>query len=461
MANGDLSEHHARLGCDPLCEAFPARRPLPPWSGRRAIPEAALAERWARLLASPPERRKRLAYVHVPFCANHCLFCGFYRGRALPAEVDAYAALPIAELEREAESANVAGAPVHAVYLGGGTPSALPARELHRLLLALRRCLPLAPDCEITVEGRVLGFEPEKIDACLEAGANRFSIGVQTFDTDVRRRQGRRASRAELVAFLGQLRDHDRAVLVVDLLLGLPRQTEAIVREDLATCLDLALDGVDLYALNVFPATPLAAAVASGRSEPAASLAERAALYGLGARVLADAGWRQISNSHWARTTRERNLYNLLIKQGADCLAHGAGASGSIGRDAYSLEPDPALYHARVAAGTKPVREIREAGPEQGLWDRVVGGVELGRVDLGGLAPGLRERLAPLVSQWHAARLVEDSGPVLRLTTAGRFWGTNLARGLLAALGLLADGSGTPPGQASRAAISSTTRRTA
>ena len=58
--------------------------------------------------------------------------------------------------------------------------------------------MPLAPDCEITVEGRILNFDDERIDACLEAGANRFSIGIQTFDTRVRQRMGRRASREEV-----------------------------------------------------------------------------------------------------------------------------------------------------------------------------------------------------------------------------------------------------------------------
>lgn len=173
MASGDLSEYHARLGCDPLRDAFSAHRPLRPWSGRRAIPEAEQPERFARLLASPRERRKRLAHVHVPFCANHRPFRGFHRGPAPPAAVNAHAAPPIAELEREAGGPGVSAAPVHAVHLGGGTPHSLPAGNRHRLVVALRRCLPLAPDSEITVEGRVLGFEPEKLDARLEAGVAR------------------------------------------------------------------------------------------------------------------------------------------------------------------------------------------------------------------------------------------------------------------------------------------------
>src|SRR5690606_11158364 len=110
-----------------------------------------------------------------------------------------FADLVAAEIEHEAAAPVIAGQPVEAVYLGGGTPSALTAEELSRLLRTVRRCLPLAPDCEITVEGRIIHFDPDKVDACLDAGANRFSIGVQSFDTAVRRRQGRRSSNEEAI----------------------------------------------------------------------------------------------------------------------------------------------------------------------------------------------------------------------------------------------------------------------
>ena len=125
--------------------------------------------------------------------------------------------------------------------------------------------MPLAPDCEITVEGRILNFDDERIDACLEAGTNRFSIGIQTFDTRVRQRMGRRASRKEAIQFLRKLGERDRAAVVCDLMFGLPEQTPESWREDLQIVRDLPLDGVDLYALNLLPSTPLGKAVENKR----------------------------------------------------------------------------------------------------------------------------------------------------------------------------------------------------
>jgi len=434
MEASELGEHSARLDGDPIRDAFVRRAPLVPWRGRRPVPASDLAGAWQRLIASPPRRRKRVAYVNVPFCANHCLFCGFYRGPAQPARVAGYASLAIAEIEREADAAGIAEAPVHAVYLGGGTPSALPADGLRRLLRSLRSALPLAPDCEITVEGRWLGFDADKVDACLDAGANRFSIGVQSFDTASRRSQGRRASRDELLRFLAGLLERDRAAVVVDLLLGLPGQTAESWREDLRICIDLGLDGVDLYPLNVLPGTPLATAIAAGRSGATLPLPEQGARYREAARLLEEADWRQISNSHWARTTRERNLYNLLIKQGADCLAYGAGAGGSLADHAYALEPDVESYGALVRAGRKPLRAIREPDASERVHQRLVAGLEVGRLDCSELPPEALRRIEPLLGQWQRAGLLEGARARRRLTIAGRFWAPNLARGLHDAL---------------------------
>ncbi len=76
--------------------------------------------------------------------------------------------------------------PIDAVDFGGDA-FALSAHDLARIITTLREKLPLAPDCEITIEGRVLNFDAERIDACLDAGANRFSIGIQSFNSKIRK----------------------------------------------------------------------------------------------------------------------------------------------------------------------------------------------------------------------------------------------------------------------------------
>ncbi len=428
----DLAPHFARTGGDPVRDAFAARRAVLPWRGKRPLPAEETAATWAGLLEEHRPAGPRLVYVHVPFCANHCLFCGFYRNAYTPQAASAYADLVVAEIEREAAAPVVGRQQVAAVYLGGGTPSALSANELARILATLKRCLPLASDCEITVEGRIIHFDADKVDACLEAGANRFSIGVQSFDTKVRRRQGRRAGKEEAIAFIERLRERaGGAAVVIDLLYGLPGQDEAVWREDLNIAATVAPDGVDLYGLNLIPGTPLFTAVSAGKFPAMPALAELGRMYRIGAEHLGAEGWEQISNSHWRRTKLERNVYNLRIKQGVDCLAYGSGAGGLIGRHSYALTPDLEAYAQGVRAGQKPLAGMRVADGFQPLRNLVTAGLETGRLDLGGIEaaapmPGVRATLAPLLEQWRSAGLVELAGDTVTLTLAGRFWYSNL-----------------------------------
>lgn len=442
MTVADLDPYFAQIGGDPMRDAFAARRAVLPWRNKRPLPEADVPATWARLMGRPRPAGTRLAYIHVPFCANHCLFCGFYRNAHTPDTASSYTDLLIAEIEREAGSTAIASRPVQAVYLGGGTPSALSARDLSRLLEAVKRALPLDPACEITLEGRIIHFDPEKIDASLEAGVNRISIGLQSFDTDVRRRQGRRASKEEAIGFLSAIRDRDAAALVIDLLYGLPGQTDAVWREDLRIATDIAPDGVDLYGLNLIPGTPLHRAIGAGKFPAAATLQDFGSMYEVGAEVLADAGWSQISNSHWARTPRERNIYNLSIKEGADCLAYGSGAGGKLGRYSYTLTADIDAYGAAIGAGRKPIAAILVSDPLEPARGAVTAGLETGRLDLDRIplpeGVELAACVAPLLEQWRGAGLVTLSEHVVSLTTAGRFWYGNLVSAFDAILTALA-----------------------
>lgn len=429
MSAIDISRFFANANGDALGNAFTSRRAVMPWRDRRSLPEEDIAAIWPRLLADCGSPRRRLAYIHVPFCANHCLFCAFYRNAYTATDATAYADRVVAEIEREAGEAGIRHHPIEAVYLGGGTPSALATKNLTRILDTVRRHLPLAQDCEITLEGRIIHFDDDKIDACISAGVNRISVGVQTFDTDVRRRQGRRASKEEAVRFLAGVRDRDRVALVIDLLYGLPEQTPKIWREDLRIAADLAPDGVDLYGLNLIPGTPLHRAAAAGKLRPT-TLPQLGAMYETGATFLGTQGWRQISNSHWARTPRERNLYNLRIKQGADCLAYGSGAGGTIGRYSYSVAGDLRHYGESIAAGRKPLDGMSVSDELGAARHYVTAGFEVGRLDLDWFGqqqiPQARALFAQLLEQWQHAGLVVFEGDVAHLTLAGRFWYSNL-----------------------------------
>lgn len=407
---------------------FSERWAVMPFRGAMPVAAEQIQSQWNDLRHKILPKNKRLLYVHIPFCATHCTFCGFYQNPLKNYDTEVYTQYLIQELLSDAQCELTKSAPIHAVYFGGGTPSALTATQLHQIISTIKKNFPLAPDCEITIEGRILNFDDDKIDACLEAGANRFSIGVQTFDSEIRHRLARTSNREEAIRFLQHLGERDKAAIVCDLIFGLPRQTEKTWREDLAIIRDLPLDGVDLYALNLLPTTPLFKSVENGRIV-LPSVQENSERYRIGVETLDEFGWHQLSNSHWGRTTRERNLYNILIKQGADYLAFGSCAGGKLGDKSFMINRDLSAYYAQLDKNEKPLAMLLQGNVQLKWLHDLQSGIECGHVDLTKMTAH-PQLLSPLITQWFQTGLLSSDKSCFKLTTSGRFWASNLLSAL-------------------------------
>lgn len=433
--NSEVPDRYlAREGVDPLSHAFEGKIAVHPGLGGEPVPEN---ERSAALegLLGVGRTGTSVAYIHVPFCETHCLYCGFYNKGYRPEESRLYADALIEELRLWRGRPCQETGPIHALYMGGGTPTALEATDLRRILQEARRVLPLANDCEITVEGRIANFSREKMEACFEGGANRFSLGVQSFDTGIRRTMGRVAGREELIERLRVLQSYNQAAIVVDLIYGFPMQTMERWLRDIATAQSLHLDGADCYQLNVYKSTPLARAIQSGRLPAGADVPQQSAMFAAGVRAMEQAFYRRLSITHWGRTTRERNLYNRYVKGRTHCLAFGPGGGGTLHGAFYMNTSDYRRWQERVRAGEKPLTMLLRPRPFQNLFKAVTEGMEVGWVDLPALeeeygAP-LRRIWEPVLAQWERAGLVRWQEGVPVLTLAGEFWQVNLTQLLL------------------------------
>jgi len=423
----------AREGEDPLTCAFTSRRPLLPWGRDQRVEEERILEAWGELM-SGPRRGRTAVYLHVPFCSTRCLFCGFYRNATRKLGMRDYAEAVCEEIVRDSEHRWVASGPIQSVYLGGGTPTDLDPDSLSRILSTLKKRLPLSADCEITVEGRIWGFDEEKIAACLENGANRFSFGVQSFDTDLRRSMGRKVSGDEARAFLTALLESGNAVVVCDLIYGLPGQSRESWEQDVQTVCELELDGVDLYAYARIPQSPLVTALDKGRFPSPPAVDEQARMFASGHDVLRRHGWRQISSAHFSRETRERNLYNQMTKGGCHVIPFGSGAGGNVDAYACQLAPQLDRYNELCQAGYKPLTHLGKLPASHRPATRITEAIEAGRIDPRWIeasgCPGFAERADPLLTQWERAGLLTRHHELAELTLAGRFWHTNLTLGL-------------------------------
>ena len=412
-------------------KAFPERQALMPVWGGVPMPRPQWQNIWKKRLPHATDV-DALAYLHIPFCANHCVFCGFYRNAWKDSQSSVYTDKIIEEMATEAEVRTGEGK-IRAVYFGGGTPTALLTEDLVRLIRACYQYLPLAEDCEFTIEGRMSHFDLEKAQACIEAGANRISIGVQTFNTAIRRRLGRKHSGDEAFEYLAKLCELD-AVIVADLMFGLPNQTDDVWQNDIARAVELPLSGLDTYAFNLYPMLPINRMIEKGAFPTPPGFDIQADQYAYTVETLLEKGWEQVSNSHFAYPGRgERNRYNTLIKSDIPCLAFGSGAGGNFGGFSYQVQGDLESYLA-TPKGEKNIAFMSGHSPNKALLSKVQHDIETGR--LNPLLFDGNKAAQKLIAQWQEMQLFKepDSDGLIRLNTSGRYWSPTLIRKLMLTL---------------------------
>ena len=264
---------------DALHEAFAAKRVVHAGLLGTPVMKDAQQEAWAKVMAEPADaRRQHAVYIHIPFCQTKCLYCSFFQNASRQSVEDEYIDDLLTEMKRDAQQKQLQTAVIDSVFIGGGTPTSLSPANAARLLQGIKECFHLAADCELTLEGRIHDLVPEKIETWLKYGVNRISLGVQSFDTSLRRRVGRIDAREEVLRRLELLKSYDVTV-IVDLIYGLPGQTKELWLEDIKTLLATDVDGMDLYQLNIFPGGDLDKALQSGRIPACADIAGQADLY--------------------------------------------------------------------------------------------------------------------------------------------------------------------------------------
>ena len=429
---------------NPLGCAFTKKRVVHPGAGgkRMIMDKAEQASIWADLMnATPDPADERAVYIHIPFCDKKCSYCGFFQNFTREEAAHHYVDVLIDEIEAAADTTYVTGAPFQAVFFGGGTPTALSDADLSRLVRTVRERLPLTSDCEITLEGRIHDLSESKVEAAMNAGINRFSLGVQSFDTRVRQAIGRIDDRETVIATLRRMVEKQGAVVIADLIYGLPYQSMEVWENDVRTQFELGIAGGDLYQLNVFPSSELARRIESGDLPMLPTTEEQSEYFRRGLEIVAENPMaRRIDTTHWTTDHRERSIYNTLAKRGNDILAFGSGAGGFIGEVMWRNHGGLAPYEKMVEEGRKPFQFMGEQADEHRMHSEIGDQIEHGYL----YAPFFEKKygvdlvaeMEPLLAAWAENGLIIRTGTGFRLTLAGEFWHDNLIQGFLEAYAL-------------------------
>jgi coproporphyrinogen III oxidase-like Fe-S oxidoreductase len=291
---------------DPLHEAFDRKMTVHAMPMGRSVRPEELPGLWADAMSAENGLPIRSIYIHIPFCETHCVFCGFYQNAYRSDLAGQYVDALIREMELTAKAPFINAHPFQAVYFGGGTPTALPAESLARLVSTVPR-----------------------------------------------------------------------------------------------------------------PAT----------------LREQADYYVRGIELMQAAHYRRLSITHWARTSRERSLYNFFSRGRSDCVPLGSGAGGWLGDYFFFVEGQLQNYLSAIKAGRKPISFGMRRSEGDFLFRDISYQMELSYCDLKALSKrydvDLLAILGPIISQWEKVGLVKLTDDCLYLTRSGEFWEVNLAQMLI------------------------------
>ena len=283
-------------------------------------------------------------YVHVPWCIQKCPYCDF-NSHAVKGDVPErrYIDALLADLQMDLEAFDLSG-PIRQIFIGGGTPSLFSPASIDRLLLGIEQQIPLQNDLEITLEANPGTFESGKFAEFREAGINRLSIGIQSFNDEHLKRLGRVHSAKEAVRAAEIAHQSRFENFNLDLMFGLPEGTVDASRSDIETAVSLQPTHISLYQLTLEPNTYFHKFPPSLPGEDEIYTEQKSCQH-----ILAENNYLQYEISAYAKQGYQCG-HNLNYWQFGDYLGIGAGAHGKISQSLpgkivrYWKEKSPANY---------------------------------------------------------------------------------------------------------------------
>jgi putative oxygen-independent coproporphyrinogen III oxidase len=297
-------------------------------------------------------------YIHMPWCVRKCPYCDFNSHAvpdgALSQELEQeYLQALVEDFKTQTDFAQ--GRKIHSVFIGGGTPSLISAQGYVWLFAQLKALIPFEQGCEITLEANPGTVEHDPFADYLEAGINRLSIGVQSFNTDHLQKLGRIHSSDNAVTAIQHARAAGFERVNVDLMHGLPEQTLEQALLDLKLAVESGATHISWYQLTIEPNTVFF------RTQPVLPVDEVLEdIQEQGEQYLKASGFINYEVSAWRK--EKPSAHNLNYWQFGDYLAIGAGAHGKVtqpdGVYRYQKTRLPKDYLARVPAENLQYKRI-------------------------------------------------------------------------------------------------------
>ena len=333
-----------------------------------------IADPWPkdnRLAVGCDAKQSFHAYVHIPFCVVRCGYCDF--NTYIASEIgeisrDQFHNHLISEIQFSSQVLQINGQPKRpfsTVFFGGGTPSLFSPQQIGQILNSLEKHFGFTSEVEITMEANPEGLSFESILGFKQAGINRLSLGVQSFDPDVLKVLDRVHTDQKVVEAATAAKQNDLR-LSLDLIYGAPGETLESWKATLERAIELTPEHISAYSLIVEEGTAIARRIARGEL---ADVDEdlNADKYVLAESMLTAMGLNNYEVSNWGEPSR----HNVAYWESRDWWGYGPGAHSHLAGARFWNQKHPATYAAKLSSGS-PAHSIEYVDRESRLEERLL-----------------------------------------------------------------------------------------
>ena len=359
-------------------------------------------------------------YLHIPFCVKRCHFCAFYLVTQKENRIQRFVSALENEIMLYSRALANIGQSVSTVYLGGGTPTTLSAAQLSNILALVAKNFSLNKSCEVTVEATPESLTPKYLDTLLEAGVNRLSVGIQTFEPSERECLGISSTIEEAIRGIRLVPPAGFMNFNIDLIYGIPGQTIFSWERSLRQACEYEPTHLSCYALSVEEETRFELAVRRGELKLIETDYERR-LQHLAIRQLECLGFSRYEISNWAKSGWQCR-HNRRYWQGENYLGFGPSAQSYMDGYRFGNVSHLEQYARNLEKGELPIADREALSIIQQDKERVVfglrllEGVPIHRVDVLQHDSGWAESFSSLIKEKY---IVKTSKRVA-LTAKGR-----------------------------------------
>jgi oxygen-independent coproporphyrinogen III oxidase len=371
----------------------------------------------------------KAAYLHIPFCNQICHYCDFNKVFIHRQPVDEY--LDYMEKEMIYTLTKYPHSAMETIFVGGGTPTALNNKQLDRLLTSIHtHLLPNSShNAEYTFEANPDDMTKEKLVLLKDAGVNRLSFGVQSFNDELLKKIGRSHSAQQAHRAIRMAQDVGFHNINVDLIYSLPDQTIEDFQNTLSEAFSLGIQHFSAYSLIIEPKTVFYTLMNKNRL-PLPSQEDEASMYEILMEQMERHGYHQYEISNFAKSGLE-SKHNLTYWNNEEYYAFGAGAHSYVGGHRNANYGPLKKYMGKLEEQQLPYMESHEVTKEEAIQEEMFLGLRkssgVNKHDFQQkYGMDIREIFSEQINLLVEQKLIEETDSSIRLTHQGKFLGNEV-----------------------------------